>query len=314
MAIVPRTPRPVVALAAGVLLALAAPGAPVGAAPDLDPYRGLGVWVDVFDYASRTQPGGGPPPVTPDSVDDMAKLGARTLYLHVVNPEGSSPDRLFDAQLVRALLLRARLAGLRVVAWYLPSVIDVDADTKMLETIARFGVGPHRFDSIALDLEDTTGVPDVAERNKRIVRLARRARRLLGGSRPLGAIVYPAVQLEVVNPGLWPDFPYRQLASSVDVWLPMAYYTFRDEESGYRDAARYTEESVRRLRDNLRDQKASVHVIGGIADLTTPADYQALVRAANSTKSIGYSVYDYATTSSAAWPYLRGDVTVPSME
>jgi hypothetical protein len=245
----------------------------------------------------------------------MANLGASTLYLHVVNPPGSSPDRLVDAQLVRAFLLRARLAGMRVVAWYLPSVVDVDADTKMLETIARFRVGPYRFDSIALDLEDTTGVPDVAERNKRIVQLTRRARRLLGDSRPLGAIVYPAVQLEVVNLALWPDFPYRQLRSSVDVWLPMAYYTFRDEESGYRDAARYTEESVQRLRTNLRDQKTAVHVIGGIADSTTPADYQALLRAAKTTKAIGYSVYDYATTSSAAWPYLRGDASaVPDVE
>jgi len=46
-----------------------------GATTDLGPYRGLGTWVDVFDYTARTQPEGAPLPVTPDSVDDMAALG-----------------------------------------------------------------------------------------------------------------------------------------------------------------------------------------------------------------------------------------------
>ena len=85
--------------------------------------------------------------------------------------------------------------------------------------------------------------------------------------------MYPAVQTEVINPSLWPNFPYRRLAPSVDVWMPMAYFTFRDAESGYRDPLRYTEESVALLRAHLRDPSAPVHVIGGIADLATPEDY-----------------------------------------
>ena len=75
-------------------------------------------------------------------------------------------------------------------------------------------------------------MPDVALRNDQIVDLAKRTRKLLGRDRALGAIVYPAVQTEIVNPILWPGFPYRRLAPSVDVWMPMAYYTFRDVESG----------------------------------------------------------------------------------
>ena len=45
----------------------------------------------------------------------------------------------------------------------------------------------------------------------------------------LGAIVYPAVQTDVLNPVLWPNFPYKQLAESIDVWMPMAYFTFRSD-------------------------------------------------------------------------------------
>ncbi len=61
-----------------------------------------------------------------------------------------------------------------------------------------------------------------------------------------------------------------------------------------------------RLRKRLDNDNALVHPIGGIADLTSPEDYVAFLRAVKSTKSIGYSVYDFNTTSSSAWTFLRG--------
>ena len=45
--------------------------------------------------------------------------------------------------------------------------------------------------------------------------------------------------------------------------------------------------------------------IGGIADHATNADDVGFVRAAKRTGAIGWSVYDYATTGSTAWPRLR---------
>jgi hypothetical protein len=299
--------RRVLLVVALVSSAVFATAVPAHAEPDLDPYRGLGAWVDVFDYAPRTQPEGSPLPVTPDSVHDMAALGARTLYLQVVNPDDVPPTSLYDAELLGEFLSRAHDEDMQVVAWYLPSVTDVDDDLAMLRRIVRFRAGGEQFDSVALDLEDTTGVPDIAVRNDRLVELAKRTRKIIGSDRALGAIVYPAVQTEVINPSLWPKFPYRRLAPAIDVWMPMAYFTFRDEESGYRDPRRYTEESVRRLRARLGDRSAPVHVIGGIADLATPEDYAAFVRAAAATKSVGYSMYDFRTTSSAAWAYLRAE-------
>ena len=286
--------------------------APVGAAAqtaDVDPYRGLGAWVDSFDYAPRLQANGNPPPITADSVDDMARLGVRTLYLQVANPDGASPDQLTDEVQLREILTRTRSAGLKVVAWYLPGLADVALDTRMVKTINAFRSGTARFDTIALDLEYTEGEPDVALRNDNMIEVARNTRKLVGAKRAIGAIVYPAVQTEVVNPVLWPGFPYKKLAESVDVWMPMAYYTFRSEP--YRDAFRYTDESVTRLRKRLDNDNALVHPIGGIADLTSPEDYVAFLRAVKSTKSIGYSVYDFNTTSSSAWTFLRG-TTVPA--
>jgi len=51
---------------------------------------------------------------------------------------------------------------------------------------------------------------------------------------------------EVVNPAVWPGFPWMQIADAYDVWMPMAYWTFR-EGSSYRDPFMNVTESVERL-------------------------------------------------------------------
>jgi hypothetical protein len=290
-------------LCVAVALTLLLPAAPARAA-DVGPYRGLGAWVDVFDYAPRVQTNGRTPPVTATAVNDMAQLGVRTLYLQIGRNDAHPTRTLVDLAHVRAFVRAAHRAGIAVVAWYLPSLDDLAADFRPLQGIHDLRVDGRGFDGIALDMEGTD-VPDVRVRNDRLVRLAKRVRRLVGASMPLGAIVYPPVQLEVLNLTLWPNFPYKRLRSTVDVWLPMVYFTFRSPDSGYRDPLRYTEDSVARLRGHLRDPSAVVHVIGGIADLTTVDDYRAFVRAARLTKAVGYSVYDYNTTASSAWPWLR---------
>jgi hypothetical protein len=287
-------------LCAVVALGVALPAAPARAT-DVEPYRGLGAWVDVFDYAPRVQTGGHTPPVDVGSVDDMAKLGVRTLYLQVGRNDAKPARALVDAPQVRAFLGAAHRVGIAVVAWYLPSLDDVAADFRPLEGIDHLRVNGRGFDGIALDME-STDVADVAQRNRRLVKLTQRLRDLVGHDMPLGAIVYPAVQLELLNLGLWPNFPYRQLEPSIDVWLPMVYFTFRD--APYRDPVKYTTDSVDRLRARL-DHDAAVHVVGGIADTITTDDYRAFVRAAKLTKAVGYSVYDYNTTASRAWPWLR---------
>src|SRR4051794_16737011 len=117
---------------AGLLVAGVVPAVAAAAAVDVGPYRGLGAWVDTFDYAPRLQPNGDPPPVTPAAVDDMARLGVRTLFLQVSNPDGASPEQVTDAAQVREFLTRAKSAGVKVVGWYLPGLADVVLDTRML--------------------------------------------------------------------------------------------------------------------------------------------------------------------------------------
>ena len=271
---------------------LTPPAVPAGLAP----YVGLGTWSDVYDWsASYTN---GQPGTGPADVDAMAARGVQTLYIQASKHD--APGDLVDPDLLMPILRRAKEKGIRVVAWYLPTLVDPQRDMERMLAIAKL----QEVDSLAVDIE-ARNVSDVNDRNARLVQLSKALRDALPG-RTIGAIVLPPVVLEVVNPNYWPNFPYRQIAPYYDVWQTMGYWTNRKADSGYRDAYRYTKENVDRLRANLGRADLPVHPIGGIGDKTTPNDVDGFRRAAIDTKSIGGSVYDWRTTRSDCWPGLGG--------
>ena len=293
------------AVLVGGLLGVASGGAGAGTGRDPGPFVGLGAWVDAFDYAPAFQGDAGVVTVTPDAIPDMAALGVKTLYLQAaMNDDVRAPGKIVDERLVGEFLRRAHRAGISVVAWYYPTLDDPAVDIDHVAAMADFTYRGNRFDALALDIESIQSVKDVDERNDRVVAIAKQARALVG-EQPLGAIVYPAVQAEVINPALWPKFPYKRLAKQVDVWMPMTYWTNRTEASGWKDGFVYTSENIKRVRKDLGDPGALVHPIGGVADQTLTADTNGFVRAAKSHRAIGWSLYDYVTTSSSAWPRLR---------
>ena len=219
------------------------PAPPTTVAPDrslssarpistLDPYRGLGTWVDVYDW-SRTYGRG--TLVGPGDVD-------QTLYIQTTRWD--APSDVLDGDLLVPIITRAHLRGLRVVGWYLPALTDPGADLRKLVAAAHLGV-----DGLAVDME-ARNVSDVGERNRRLIGLADALRHTLP-DRTLGAIVLPPVVLDVINPHYWPAFPWPQLAPYFDVWLPMAYWTNRSPSSGYRSSYRYTDENITRVRQHL---------------------------------------------------------------
>jgi hypothetical protein len=272
---------------------------------DLTAYKGLGTWVDAYDFSPQYQPQGAPPTVTVDSIDHMAAEGVRTLYLQAAKDDARSPGELVNPELLGPMLLRAHARGIRVVAWYLPKFYDVDSDLRRLVAMRDFRPDGHGFDGIGVDIEWRADVPDVPTRNARLIELSRRTRAAMGNA-ALSAIPVPPVVMEVINPKYWPDFPWRELAPFYDVWLPQCYWTFRTKSSGYRDGYRYTEENIRRMRNNLGLPDAPVHALGGTDDRSSDADYRGFVRAAHDTRSLGASIYDWRTTPGTAWPVLRG--------
>jgi hypothetical protein len=262
---------------------------------DVDAYAGHGAWVDVFDF-DPAYLNGGEPAVTVESIDEMAEHGIDTIYLQAARLDERTPDGVVSPLLLYQFLRRAHEHDMRVVGWYLPKFGDVNADVRRIELMDSLDVFGEQLDGIAIDIEDNATVPDAADRSDRLVEFSTRTRELLDDD-ALGAIVLPPVQIEVVNPDFWPEFPYDRLADLYDVWLPMSYWTFRTQDSGYNDGYTYNEESTRRLRNNLGDDDALVHGIGGIGDLASVESLDRFARSLADTDSIGGSIYDWSTLS-----------------
>ena len=228
------------------------------------------------------QPEGSPPPVTPASVDDMAALGVRTLYLQVVQPGRRVAERRSSTRRCSASSSAPRARRRDEGGGLVPPVgrrrrrrlRDDPADRRVPRR--RQGLRRRR----ARPRGHSAAFPTSRSATTAIVDLTKRTRKLLGKSRALGAIVYPAVQTELINPALWPTFPYRRLQPSVDVWMPMAYFTFRDVESGTGTRCATPRTASRCCARTCSDRTRAVHVIGGIADLATPDDYAAFLEAA----------------------------------
>ncbi|MEX2659245.1 MAG: hypothetical protein WD232_06090 [Acidimicrobiales bacterium] len=272
----------------------AAPAALAASHRSVAVYSGLGAWIDVYDWSHTFGKDG--PLVEVADIDRMADLGVQTLY--VQSSKWDAPQHVLEPERLVPLIQRARARGLGVVAWYLPTLEDPAFDLARLLTIAQLPI-----DTIAVDIESLK-VKDHAERNRRLVALSTELR----AARPdltLGAIPYPPVLLEVVNPNLWPGFPWAELAPLYDVWLPMSYQSDRKQSSGYRDAERYTAESIDRMRANLGRPDAPVHTIGGIANRTSPGDVEGMLRASVLRQVLGGSLYDYRTTTDDLWPALQ---------
>ena len=260
------------------------------------PFDGLGTWADMYSWSETfTQ---GAPQLEPADVDAMAAAGVQTLYIQAAQQLG--PATVLESDRLLTLIHRAHRHGMAVVAWYMPTLVNLADDMTRLRQISRLPV-----EGVAVDIE-STAITDIGQRNAALISLSQQLRRAVPGV-PLGAIVLPATLLEVVNTNYWPDFPYRALAPSYDAWLPMAYWTGRLADSGFHDGYRYTADSVRRLRADLGPAGgAAVNPIGGISvDGIGVGDMSCFVDAVRETGSIGGSVYEWSGTDPTAWATLR---------
>lgn len=280
--------------------------APVTTAPaarfTLEPYRGLGAWVDVFDWSDeydRTPED--PPAVGLAEIDELADRGVRTVFFQPTRFDALEPGIVEESR-ARALIRRAQDRGMAVVGWYLPTYEDPADDRARIDAVLALPV-----DGFALDIESVR-LADEAERNRRAVALAAELRAEHPGE-VLGAIVLPPVVTEVYGT-YWGTFPWEGLAPHVDVWLPMGYWTNRTVESGWRDAYTYTAANIDLLREATGRPEAVVHPVGGIACCegitapTTVADVEGFLRAARERRAVGASLYDVATTPDELWPPL----------
>jgi hypothetical protein len=260
----------------------------------LEPYGGLGAWIDVYDWSATYT--NGAPVVGVGDIARMASLGVQTVFIQT--GKWDAPTDVLEPERLLPLIDAAHGHGLRVVAWYLPTFEDPAADLARLLASAALPV-----EGLAVDIE-SRALGDVALRNQRLVELSAALRANLPG-RTIGGIVLPPVVMEDVNPNFWPGFPWAGIAPYYDVWLPMSYWTNRKADSGWRDGYVYTGVNIERVRERIGRADAVVHTIGGIGDATTEPDIAGMRVAAQERGCIGASLYDYRTTGDHLWAELQ---------
>ena len=290
-----------VAVAALSALALLGAGRVGGGldAPDLTPYRGLGTWIDIYSPSFRADPERVGAALALHGVDTLfVETGNFRQRVDVVRP-----------QQLGGLIEAAHARGIAVVAWYLPALTNPARDLRRARAAIDFRTSDgDRFDSFALDIESSE-VRDADERSRRLLALSARLRAAVGASYPLGAIIPSPVGMKLL-PRYWPRFPYAALTRSYDVFLPMAYFSYRARGSAA--VSRYVQTSITIIRDKSGDRAIPIHVIGGLAGATTKSDAAAFVQTVVSCGVQGSSLYDFSATKRSVWPLLERVAVIPS--
>jgi hypothetical protein len=283
-----------VALAlACVLPATSVAGGRRDSTASLETYAGLGSWLDIFAKPTWSHP---------DAVIASLKAhAARTLYLQTSNY--SQPVDIVYPAATGRFLDAAHAAGLRVVAWYLPSFASPALDARRALAAIRFrSVSGQRFDSFALDIEASLVRP-VSLRNRRLLSLARTIRAGAPTGYPLGAIIPSPVGMQR-HPSYWPGFPYAQLAQVFGAFLPMAYFSYYVHRSA--DVYDYVRRVVIAIRTQTGRSDLTIHVIGGLAGGVGRAAIDGFTRAISDCAVAGQSLYGYPETTTAQWALLDG--------
>jgi hypothetical protein len=284
----------VVILLAGLMAACTPPKVPpMSAQQRTNVFSGLGAWADVYDWSPTVA---GTPTFGVSTVDSLADKGVNVLYIQTA--KSNRPEAILDQDLFKQIVARAHARGMRVVSWYLPGLADMRTDYLRLVLPVWLGV-----DGIAWDIEDTTSVPDLATRNKRLVDLTMVMRKLYKDT-PMAAIVLPPVVTDIINTHYWPQFPWHQIADNFDAWMPMDYWTNRTPGTEWRDAQHYTDANITMVRSDLGRPSAPVSVIGGVADKVTPTDLTGFAAAAKADGVIGASLYDAMTSQPSFYDQL----------
>ena len=267
-----------------------------GATPpaSLAAYRGMAAWVDIFDTTAWSAP--------ESTVDEMHAQGVKTLFLEVSHTGVTSAER----PLIKRFLSQAHLDGMRVVAWYLPQLTDPATEYQQALTAITYEQSGQSFDGFALDIESTVDPP--AQRTAHLLTLSRMLRNYVGPMYALGAII-PAPKAMADRPDYWPGFPYRQLASLDNVFLPMGYYTYHTDT--YDEAKAYTLANVRIIRQQTGRPSMPIHPIGGVMNNSSLAQLRGFVDAVNQLSPpgsglLGTSVYKWSLTTPAQWQVLAG--------
>jgi hypothetical protein len=268
------------------------------AGPNLAPFKGLGAWVDLYDEELD-------PEATAVS---MASRGVKTLYLQTgrYNVPGPNSPESFPPGWIDPWVHAAHAHGLKVIGWYLPAYDDMARDVRRTVAIATYRTPKgQRFDGLGIDAEYRRYVAKDAWMVA-VVHHAAAVRKAVGRTVAVAGIVQPPLLMDTA-PDYWAGFNWRGLAASVNLFMPMAYWTTTEDDcksSADYCAYGYTKRNVEEIRRRTGSSRMMVHVIGGIGDACTTAQVADYVRAALAAGSSGGSLYDFGVTKPEWWTHL----------
>ena len=168
---------------------------------------GKGMWVHVFDRASRGD--------VPQMVDHAVRHGLSHIYLRL----GSSRKGFYAQKDLDALLPLAHAAGLKVIGWDFPYLNDPYADAERAAAeVAYVTPDGHKIDGFSADIETRSEGTNLTTDGARAYGI--RVRELVGQQTLLIAAVPRP------NPKRW--YPYEAAVASFDAVAPMVYWVNRD--------------------------------------------------------------------------------------
>ncbi len=269
---------PLLTLCLVIIATIAGTGAGASRAHSLAAFSGTGSWISIYDTRALRHP---------EAV--VRRLHAHHIHTVFIETSNDRAGRgVAHPVAIARFLEAAHDAGMAVVGWYLPAFVSPREDVRRALQGARFRApSGDRFDAFALDIESTK-IRSLRRRSTRAVWVARAVRLHLPRQLALGAIT-----IDPAGARYWNGYPFRQLAQSVDVFLPMEYFTFRT--TGARGVAAYSRANVRLVRRRVGDPRFPVHPIGGDARAATIPELRAFLRA--SRPELGVSLWEYGGTS-----------------
>ena len=260
-------------------------------------YRGLGSWVDLYDPTAWNDPAA--------AVQDMASHGVRTLFIETANYHNPSSSTLYrpaaNPDALEEFIQACHARGMYVVAWYLPSFKNLEKDLRRSKAAIDLRTSDgQKFDSFALDIEDSTVKP-ASTRSAQMKKLSQQIRAYVGATYPLGGII-PSPKGMTINSTYWPDFPYKTVADIYDVVVPMGYYTYHVD--GYAKVYNESLDNVRIVREQVGRSTVPIHLIAGLGNKSSSSESTAFVRATRETGILGAGMYDWSTTGDEDWAPL----------
>jgi hypothetical protein len=259
----------------------------------VQPYQGLGVWLDVYDWTGEFTNGNAR--VGLEDIDRMAAVGIQTIFIQTSHRR--SPEDVIERDRLLAYIDRAHADGMSVVGWYLPMLDDLAFDLRRLVA----AVEQLPIDGLGVDIESLS-VKDPAERTRRLLALSTELRNVLG-PRAIAAITQSAVVMQVVNPGYWPGFPWPEIGQLYDAVVPMSYWSERKPE--WKSGERVVAEDIDRIRASTGRPDMPIHVAGGIANGVSLDDLRGMVSSILTRQILGGSLYDWNTSQPDQWDLLR---------